>query len=138
MKPNQKLIKASAATVASLILLLVFGIGVLSLGESYNPFDPYADTEFGEAYSPDKFEQVKVGMAANQVREIVGKPLHQYTDTLTDLSVKTKYSYTNDGFLMKRPDKKYALVGDLAWYMSVVTFNADSIVTDVNSGWLDD
>ncbi|GAB3571910.1 outer membrane protein assembly factor BamE domain-containing protein [Hymenobacter daeguensis] len=122
--------KKTTAGRICLVLSLVFGVGLLSASESYNPFDPYADTEFGKSYSPEKFERVKVGMTINQVREIVGKPLFQFKDAAT-----MDYHYTNDRYLKRRTDKKFALVGDLAWYRSGVTFNADSIVTNVNSGW---
>ncbi|MGY3090404.1 hypothetical protein ACVWYF_003459 [Hymenobacter sp. UYAg731] len=135
MKPNQKLIKASAAIVAGLILSLVFMLGTCSLVETVNPFDPYADTEFAKFYSPKKFKAVKAGMSKGQVKKIIGKPLYQYRDTLANHAVTMVYEYTRDGYLRKRTDKKYALVGDLAWYKSRVIFNADNVVTSLDSGW---
>ena len=127
---NTALSRKTTVGRIGLVLSLVFGIGLLSASESYNPYDPYADTEFGQSYSPEKFERVKVGMAIGQVREIVGKPLFQFRHAAT-----MQYHYTNDGYLRRRTDKKFALVGDLAWYRSTVTFNVDSVAIGIDSGW---
>jgi hypothetical protein len=120
-------------------LTVAFKLGRLfACSESYNDSEPYIDTEFAENYSPDKFKQVKAGMTISQVRSIVGKPLFEFHERSADSTVITEYHYTNDGYLRRRGDKKYSLeavIGDFAWYRSGVTFNADSIATDVNAGW---
>ncbi|GAA4370053.1 hypothetical protein GCM10023185_44270 [Hymenobacter saemangeumensis] len=127
--------KKAAVLVASVVLFLMFCLGVLLAGESYNPFDPYADTEFASDYTPEKFRAVKVGMTLGQVREIVGEPLFSFRDSTSGLLLSIEYHYTNDGYLRRRTDKSFVLVSDLAWYRSGVTFNADSIVCQVDSGW---
>jgi outer membrane protein assembly factor BamE (lipoprotein component of BamABCDE complex) len=126
--------KVLSVIVAAFVLAVVFGSGAIMLEESYSPLDPYADTEFAPSYSPAKFEAIKAGMTISQVRRSIGKPLFQSTDALDDQTWTMLYDYTNDGYI-RRSGKKHDLIEDLAWYRSRVFFNADSVVTAVDSGW---
>lgn len=114
------------------LVVLCFLFGAVSLSEGYNVFDPYADTEFAQDYTPEKFKLVKEGMHMHDVNAITGKPMNISYDTTRALLIHT---YTSDGFLRKRTDKKFSLCGDLAWYGSSVEYNKDSIVVHVYAGW---
>lgn len=66
--------------VGALGFFAVFELGMALAGESYNIFDPYIDTQFARDYSPDKFEQVIIGMREAKVRELIGAPLFETLD----------------------------------------------------------
>ncbi len=107
-------------------------MGAVTLGEGYNMFNPYADTEFAKDYSPEKFSLVKAGMTITEIKKITGDPLNSSYDTLRTL---IHHSYTRDGYLMRRTDTHFKFAGDLAWYGSSVEYNTDSIAVKVFAGW---
>ena len=119
----------------SFILSLSFVSGMVILGEGYNFFDPYADTEFAPAYTPEKFKTVREGMSEKEILSILGEPISKYSDTTISKETGVSYYYTRDGYLRKRQDKKFSLVGDLAWFGSSVEFNKDSIAVHIFSVW---
>lgn len=126
-------LKVVSFIVGGFILLLAFEIGGTLIMEGLNPLDMYADTEFAENYSPEKFEQIEVGLTKSEVVSILGQPL--YTDTTLYSDTLIVYHYTQDGYLSRRTDKPYAIVTDQAWYRSCVEFNQDGFVISTNSGW---
>lgn len=128
----RNIIRSISLVLGIFIIVLNFTTGGFILGESYNIFEPYADTEMAKDYTPEKFKLVKEGMKMSEVKKLVGEPLNTGYDTLQSL---TGHYYTRDGYLRKRTDKKFALVGDLAWYGSSVEYNKDSIAVKVYSGW---
>ena len=83
-------------------------------------------------YSPEKFRQIKEGMHMSEVKMLIGEPLNKDYDTLNSLSGNY---YTRDGYLMRRTDKKFSLLRDIAWFGSDVRYNKDSIAVKVYSGW---
>src|SRR5205085_7316666 len=100
----------------ALIISFSFTFGQVLLGEGYNIFDPYADTEFAQNYTPGKFKNIKEGMSEKEVIAVLGEPISKYTDSTNSKESTVTYYYTGDGYLRKRPDKKFALTGDLAWF----------------------
>lgn len=128
-------LKSISLVFAIPIIYIAFLSGSVILGEGYNFFDPYADTEFAPDYTPEKFKTIKEGMSEKEIRKIVGEPLSKNTDTTGLTEINFAYYYTSDGYLSKRHDKKFSLAGDLAWYGSSVEFNKDSIAIRIFAGW---
>jgi hypothetical protein len=133
MKNKMNIVLKSLSLITGIfIIVLNFLTGGVILGESYNIFDPYADTEMAKEYTPDKFKLVKERMSMNEIKKLVGEPIFTNYDTLKSL---TGHYYTSDGYLRKRNDRKFALISDIAWYGSSLEYNKDSIAIKVYSGW---
>jgi outer membrane protein assembly factor BamE (lipoprotein component of BamABCDE complex) len=109
-------------------------MGGATLMEGKNIIDPYVDTQFGEGYSPEKFQLIKMGMTMEQVTCIVGKPLgseEAYGD-----STKTEYYYTGDGKLLHQSQQAGKEgYDDFAWYRSSVIVDSNNIVVGIDMGW---
>lgn len=133
MKNTTSLVLRSISLAAGIFLIVLnFTFGRFLLGEGYNIFDPYADTEMSKDYTPENFKLVKEGMRISDVKKLVGEPIGKNYDSLKSL---TGHYYTRDGYLRRRTDKKFALISDLAWFGSTVEYNKDSIAVKVYSGW---
>ncbi|NOS84133.1 MAG: hypothetical protein HOP31_03235 [Ignavibacteria bacterium] len=132
---NQKLsfvFKSLSLIFGVFLLFLIFIMGGFILGEGYNMFNPYADTEFAKDYSPEKFKMVQAGMTMKEIKMITGEPLNSVYDTA---KVMIYHSYTRDGYIRRNPDVNFALTGDLAWYGSSAEYDKDSIAVKVYAGW---
>ncbi len=118
----------------SLLLVIAFLFGVLSISEGKHLFKPYVDTIFAENYTPEKFKNIKIGMSTSEVKLIIGKPL--YINTFYPDSTKTEYSYTGDGKLyeISRRNKLHQDYYDCAWYRSNIIIYNDTVV-DISKGW---
>jgi hypothetical protein len=127
---KSQLIKTVSMIPAIFLIVLCFLFGAVSLGEGYNVFNPYADTEFAKDYTPEKFKQISVGMTRNEVRNIIGDPMSSWSDTTKNMFMDT---YTRDGYLLRKGG--FSLVSDQAWYGSSVEYNKDSIAVKVYAGW---
>ncbi|HEX8545555.1 MAG TPA: hypothetical protein VF691_01260 [Cytophagaceae bacterium] len=62
-------------------ITITVGVSVMQFGESYNFIHPYVDTEFAEGYTPQKFDQITIGMDKEEVKMHIGNPLYIRTDT---------------------------------------------------------
>ena len=51
----------------SFLTVVLFVFGQIPLIEGKHLLNKYIDTEFAENYSPEKFEQIKIGMKLDQV-----------------------------------------------------------------------
>lgn len=126
------ILKSISLGLGSFLVTLLFLAGGFSLSEGYNLLNPYADTEFAPAYSPEKFQQVKIGMKMAEVKNLTGEPLNASYDTARGLIY---HSYTRDGWIRRQPGLSLSLCSDLAWYGSSVEYGQDSIAVKVYSGW---
>lgn len=99
--------------------------------EGYNIFNPYIDTEFGENYSPEKFDKILPNFTKEEVLKTLGQPLFIHKDTLTN---ETQFTYTNDGYLKRRTNRSYD-IGDFAWYRSDVYFDSTGKIIKIDKGW---
>ncbi|KQR94446.1 hypothetical protein ASG01_00735 [Chryseobacterium sp. Leaf180] len=106
-------------------------MGRISLIEGYNIFEPYIDTEFGENYTPEKFELINKEFTEEEVLKTVGKPLFIHRDTLTG---EIELTYTNDGFLRRKSNRNYD-IEDFAWYRSSVHFDSIGKIIRIDKGW---
>lgn len=61
--------------------------------ESYCFFYPGIDTYYAPGYSEDAFSQVTPGMTTHAVEQLLGRPLHAYSD----VDGSTTWAYTEDG-----------------------------------------
>lgn len=130
---NLKIItKSISLGLASFVIFLLFLAGGFLLSEGYNLLNPYADTEFAQNYSPEKFRQVKEGMKMPEILKLTGEPLNSSYDTARGMIY---HSYTRDGWLRRQPGFSLSLCGDLAWYGSSVEYGPDSTAVKVYSGW---
>ncbi len=126
-----------ALKIASIIpgiffIVLTFFFGGITLGDGYNVFNPYADTEFAKNYSPEKFKSVKEGMKMNEIIKMTGEPLNVSYDTTRALLIHT---YTRDGWIRRGHHSTLSLSRDQAWYGSSVEYSKDSIAVKVYAGW---
>lgn len=112
-------------------VFVLFMLGGISLMEGYNIFEPYIDTEFGENYTPEKFDLITKEFTKEEVIKTVGQPLFTYKDTLTN---ETQLTYTNDGFLKRKSNRNYD-ISDFAWYRSSVYFNSTGKIVRIDKGW---
>jgi len=112
-------------------ILILFLLGGISLMEGYNIFNPYIDTEFGENYSPEKFDKILPNFTKEEVLKTVGQPLFIHKDTLTN---EIQFTYTNDGYLKRRTNRSYDN-GDFAWYRSDVYFDSTGKIIKIDKGW---
>jgi outer membrane protein assembly factor BamE (lipoprotein component of BamABCDE complex) len=122
--------------ILTLILLIptifiLFMLGGVSLMEGYNIFEPYIDTEFGENYTPEKFDLINKDFTKEDVLKTVGQPLFIHNDTLTN---ETQFTYTNDGFLRRKSNRNYD-IGDFAWYRSSIYFDSTGKINRIDKGW---
>jgi outer membrane protein assembly factor BamE (lipoprotein component of BamABCDE complex) len=118
--------KIIAAILLFASVLYAFFTGASLSIEGKNIFSPYIDTQFAPQYSPEKFELIKIGQTIEEVEEILGQPLNKYRDS----SNIAEYWYTNDGKLYS--SKKS---GDFAWYRSVIYFDNEGKVINIDKGW---
>ena len=129
--------------IASTLLLfpiafVLFATGARFLMEGYNILNPYVDTEFGENYTPQKFDLINVNHSKQYVLSTIGPPLYKYEKLHRKDSI-TIYSYTSDGYF-SRSNKKHTscLIEDYAWYRSKLMFNKEDKVIAINKGWSHD
>ncbi len=110
---------------------LAFSFGRAPLIEGRHIIDPYIDTHFSDKYTPEKFENIELGMTLQEVVDELGQPFF-ITPAYGD-SLNTQYRYTADGKLLsKRTGQAYS---DCAWYRSSVTFDTTWIVISIDKGW---
>lgn len=120
----KNILKALSALGLLGILSFSLQLGRAPLMEGKHMVEPYIDTYFAENYSPEKFDQIELGMTKEEVIEIIGAPLWTgsgYFDSLT-----TNYHYTGDGKLSN---------DDFAWYRSTVGFDTTERVVYLDKGW---
>jgi hypothetical protein len=121
------LLKTFSAVVLILLAFLVFVLGGAILVEGRHFLDPYIDTEFAKDYTPEKFDQIRLGMTIEDAIQIIGEPLSKWRDHGGDLH--TDYDYTTDGKLSE---------GDCAWYLSSLKVDSTHTIIDINTGWIYD
>lgn len=133
MKNSAKnILKFISVPAGIFLIVILFLMGGFINGEGYNFVNPFADTEMAPGYSPEKFKFVKEGMHMKEVKELIGEPMNTDKDSLR---VIYRHSYTRDGYLLRRDDKRLSLLRDIAWFGSTVEYNTDSIAVKVFSGW---
>jgi len=122
-------------SVIGILGSLVFSLmlGQATLIEGKNIINPYIDTVFGENYTPNKFDQIKIGMKKQQVLDLIGNPLN--TSINSHDSLVTNYNYTGDGKLLVLNGINNGKYGDFAWYRSIIGFDKNNIVVYLNKGW---
>lgn len=106
---------------------MTFLIGGALTVESKNIFFPYIDTQFASQYSPEKFELIKIGQTLEEVEKIIGQPLQKNIDSKNG---RAEYLYTNDGKLLSIKKS-----GDFAWYRSIIYFDEQDKVINIDKGW---
>lgn len=118
----------------SFLSVVLFFSAQFPLIEGKYFLNKYIDTQFAEHYTPEKFEQIKVGMEISEVINLIGQPL------LKDKVDKhTNYYYTTDGKVLKEGKGKIIRwYDDFAWYQSMISVSSENIVISVNKGWLHD
>lgn len=100
--------------------------------EGHYDQDPYIDTIFAKGFTPEKFEQIEVGMPKDKVILLVGEPLthdafgirnsediHQIVMP-DDPRVQDCWRYSSDG--------KLAGNGDASWYSFLICFKDDIVL----------
>lgn len=112
-------------------IFILFMLGGISLIEGYNIFEPYIDTEFGENYTPEKFDLINEEFTKDDVLKTLGEPLFIRKDTLKN---ETQFIFTSDGFLKQKNKRKY-VIGDFAWYRSSVYFDSIGKIIRIDKGW---
>lgn len=129
-----KILKVLSAIVIMFLLVAVFSMSWFASAERKHLIDPYIDTEFAPDYTPEKFEQIEMGMTINEVKSIIGNPLS--SSHIADDSVKIKYDYTNDGKLLhKMQEQGKRHYYDCAWYYSSVVVDTNNRVVEINKVW---
>jgi outer membrane protein assembly factor BamE (lipoprotein component of BamABCDE complex) len=132
MKLLKIVLKVLSAGIILFLLYYTFMFGWL--GEGKHLINPYVDTHFAPDYSPEKFDKIKIGMTLYEVDSIIGEPFYSHPDY--DDSTKIRYYYTSDGLLlskMRKQGKRYYY--DCAWYRSIITFDTNNIVVEIDKGW---
>lgn len=127
-----KLIKVLSLFFGTFIIILAFFFGGITLGEGYNIFNPYGDTQFANDYTPEKFTKIKIGMTRGEIKQIIGEPLRSHYYDKENVTIE---NYTSDGKLLGRTGFHLPLSADNAWFGSSVNYNSDSIAVKVYSGW---
>jgi len=131
---KKKILKILTITSLILVAFITFIIGQAPLIEGKHYFDPYIDTQFAEDYSPDKFEEIKIGMSLEEVKKIIGKPLYNgegYED-----QNNTNFYYTGDGKLLNNTEDSWKNgYDDFAWYRSSIEVDNENIVISIDKGW---
>jgi len=133
MKTTLKVL-SSAGLIGT--LLFAFFLGTVPLIEGKHLIKPYIDTHFAEDYSPEKFDQIELGMTKNEVIKIIGKPL--YTGSGYYDSLITNYHYTGDGKLLSKRKPGEQKYDDFAWYRSTIGFDTTETVVYLDKGWSHD
>ncbi len=110
---------------------LNFEVAQAQLGEGYNVFAPYIDTEFAQDYTPAKFDLVKDDFTLNQVKALLGEPLFSFED---DSDCSLTLIYTNDGYLRRKGNREYR-INDFAWYRSTIYFDSAGKMKRIDKGW---
>lgn len=118
-------ILASILLFVSVFMTFLIG-GALTI-EGKNIFFPYIDTQFASQYSPEKFELIKIGQTLEEVEKIIGQPLQKNIDSKNG---RAEYLYTNDGKLLVIKKS-----GDFAWYRSIIYFDEQDKVINIDKGW---
>jgi len=126
----------STTLLVPLIGLLLF-LGTLPLVEGYNIVAPYADTEFAIDYSPKKFNEITLDMDISTVLNLIGEPMSKSNDTVNNKAIM-RYDYTNDGFIRRSGMSDNVFLGDLAWYKSVIIFDENGKIINIEKGWIYD
>jgi len=124
-----KIILKIISVIGLLILtIFLFMAGQFPLIEGKHFLNKYIDTKFAEDYSPEKFEQIKVGMELGEVTYLIGQPLH-----IRSYGSNNIYQYTNSSGLTKVDKGRYSR---FVWYNSMVEVSLDNIVVKVDKGWI--
>ena len=101
--------------------------------EGHYAKDPYIDTIFATDFTPEKFEQVKMGMKTSEVLALLGEPLTHDAFGIRNPDKAQEIIPPNDpraqGCWRYSSDGKLAGKGDASWYSFVVCFK-DDIVFD--------
>jgi outer membrane protein assembly factor BamE (lipoprotein component of BamABCDE complex) len=126
--------KILSVLLISILLILTFLMGKITLSEGKHLLDPYIDTYFAVDYTPEKFNLIKSGMTFDEVKMIIGAPLYKSPES--NNSTKMNYYYTADGKLLgKAREQERQDYDDCAWYRSTVTFDTNNVVIDIDKGW---
>ncbi len=117
-------------------LIITYFLGTAPLIEGKHLIKPYIDTHFADNYSPEKFDQIELGMRKSEVIKLIGEPLYNgvgYFDSLV-----TNYHYTGDGKLLSKREPGEQKYDDFAWYRSTIGFDATETVVYLDKGWSHD
>ncbi len=126
------LLKAFSAVALSGLALITFMLGQVPLVEGRHLFDPYIDTEFARDYTPEKFDQIRLGMTVEEAIQIIGPPLNEaHWDPET---LFTQYNYTNDGKSRNEFPPRFT-PGDFAWYRSSFDVDSTHTIVRIDKGW---
>lgn len=99
--------------------------------EGHYDKDKYIDTIFATNFTPEKFEQVQVGMSSTEIAALLGEPLAHDAFGIHDPNndnviiapndprVGDCYRYSSDGKLNGQ--------GDASWYSFLVCFKNDKV-----------
>lgn len=123
-----KLLRVLSIGLLACLAFLVFVLGHVPLVEGRHLLDPYIDTQFAKDYTPEKFDQIRLGMTIEAATQRIGEPLSKgpgQTDTLV-----TQYTYTNDG-----KHKRDGGNGDFAWYRSALVVDSTHTIIQIDRGW---
>ncbi|MCB9198196.1 MAG: hypothetical protein H6600_07045 [Flavobacteriales bacterium] len=123
------------STTIIVLVILVMWFAFLGPEQCYF-LNPYIDTNMASNYSPEKFDQLEIGMKKSEVIDMIGTPLYSQIDTLDNLIIEIFY-FTCDGKLLNQKMPWY-MYNDYAWYLSSVTFDADNKVINIDKGWIYD
>jgi hypothetical protein len=114
------------------LMYLSFVFGQIQLMEGKHIIYPYLDTKFANDYTPKKFDEIKIGMSLEEVKEIIGEPL--YVGSGYKDSRNLNLHYTGDGKLLSK-SKSTNKYSDLAWYCSSLEINEEKKVVSIEKGW---
>jgi hypothetical protein len=131
------ILKILSIICLTFLSVITFLLGQVPLLEGKHLLDPYIDTQFAKNYSPEKFDDIKIGMTINEAIEVIGEPLYKgqgYKDSLN-----TNYHYTGDGKLLNSTkDKGQSGYDDFAWYHSTLEVDRNSKIVYIYKGWSHD
>jgi Small protein A (tmRNA-binding) len=99
-----------------IIMPIIFIIALFMFARSETYFYPYPDidTIYTEAFSYEKFAQVRAGMTKEQVQNLLGSPISSFN------TIYECWSYSKDG--------KLAPIADFAWIDVGVCFENDKVI----------
>lgn len=86
-----------------------------------------------QGYTPEKFDKIELGMDESNVLEILDSPLFIRIDSLQGEVIEV-FDYTTDGKILNEKMPWY-MSNDYAWYRSIIQFNSDKKVVEINKGW---
>ena len=113
MKRNFKRLAIHFLLIAAFIMIItVWAIGKLEL--YFYPW-PEIDTKFGDGYSEENFNQIKIGMLKSQVISKLGAPI----EIVTAADGKISLWYSQDG---------NCSWGDFAWLGRTVIVQDDKVI----------